>query len=106
MAYDLTHDFKDADVEVVTTPLYDVTMESGENLSQVDDETVFKMLSAGMPVKFIASARDGNILYKRPEHKIAVKVKRIGDITRASVSHGVKQYDIVRVSVKGNEIGL
>lgn len=76
MAYDLTHDFKDADVEVVTTPLYDVTMESGENLSQVDDETVFKMLSAGMPVKFIASARDGNILYERPEHKLAVKVKR------------------------------
>lgn len=76
MTYDLLHDFKDADVEVVTTPLYDVTMESGENLSQVDDETVFKMLSAGMPVKFIASARDGNILYERPEYKLAVKVKR------------------------------
>lgn len=76
MVYDLLNNFKDADVEIVTTPLYDVTMESGENLSQIDDETVFKMLSAGMPVKFIASARDGNILYERPEHKLAVKVKR------------------------------
>lgn len=88
---DLTHDFKDADVEVVTTPLYDVTMDSGEKLSQVDDETVFKMLSAGLPIKVVTSARDGFIMYERPEHKSVVKV---GGITRASATvRKVKQYD-------------
>lgn len=88
MVYDLTHDFKDADVEVITTPLYDVAMESGETLSQLDVETVFKMLSAGLPVKFVASRKDGDIQYIRPEHKKSVKV---GGITRAR--RGVKQYD-------------
>ena len=91
LVYDLTHDFKDADVEVITTPLYDVTMESGEKLSQVDDETVFKMLSAGLPVKFVINARDGYIMYERPERKPTVKV---GGITRTSATaRGVKQYE-------------
>lgn len=93
MAYDLTHDFANADVEVITRTLYNVTMESGEELSQLDDDTVFKMLSAGLPVKFIENARDGYIMYSRPESKPAVKVKRVSGITRASESRGVKQYD-------------
>lgn len=94
MAYDLTHDFADADVEVITRTLYNVTMESGEELSQLDDDTVFKMLSAGLPVKFVKNARDGYIMYSRPESKSAVKVKRVGGITRASVAvRGVKEYD-------------
>lgn len=93
MAYDLTHDFANADVEVITRTLYNVTMESGEELSQLDDDTVFKMLSAGLPVKFIENARDGYIMYSRPESKPAVKVKRVSGITRASASRGVKQYD-------------
>lgn len=69
MVYDLTHDFKDADVEVIATPLYDVTMKNGEEMSQLDDETVFKMLSAGLPIKFVTSARDGYIMYSRPKPK-------------------------------------
>lgn len=93
MAYDLTHDFANADVEVITRTLYNVTMEGGEELSQLDDDTVFKMLSAGLPVKFIENARDGYIMYSRPESKPAVKVKRVSGITRASASRGVKQYD-------------
>lgn len=94
MAYDLTHNFADADVEVITRTLYNVTMESGEELSQLDDDTVFKMLSAGLPVKFVENARDGYIMYSRPESKPAVKVKRVGGITRASVAvRGVKEYD-------------
>lgn len=83
MAYDLTHDFANADVEVITRTLYNVTMESGEELSQLDDDTVFKMLSAGLPVKYIENARDGYIMYSRPESKPAVEVKRVGGITRA-----------------------
>lgn len=83
MAYDLTHDFANADVEVITRPVYNVVMESGESLSNVDDETVFKMLSAGLPVLHIENARDGYIMYSRPEPKPAVKVKRVGGITRA-----------------------
>lgn len=67
MAYDLTHDFADADVEVITRTLYNVTMESGEEISQLDDDTVFKMLSAGLPVKFIENARDGYIMYSCPK---------------------------------------
>ena len=91
LVYDLTHDFKDADVEIIATPLYDVTMENGEELSQLDDETVFKMLSVGLPIKFVTSARDGYIMYKRPERKPVIKV---GGITRASATvHGVRQYD-------------
>lgn len=94
MIYDLTHDFKDADVEIITRTLYNVIMESGERLYQLDDETVFKMLSAGLPVAFVENARDGYIMYKRPESKPAVKVKaKVGGITRARVRHGVKQYD-------------
>lgn len=83
MAYDLTHDFADADVEVITRPTYNVTMESGEELSQLDDDTVFKMLSADLPVKYVENTRDGYIMYSRPESKPAVKVKRVGGITRA-----------------------
>lgn len=93
MAYDLTHDFADADVEVITRALYNVTMESGEKLCQLDDNMVFKMLSAGMPVKYVENARDGYIMYSRPESKPAVKVKIVSGITRASASRGVKQYD-------------
>lgn len=66
-------------------------MESGEELSQLDDDTVFKMLSAGLPVKYIENARDGYIMYSRPESKPAVEVKRVGGITRASASR--EQYD-------------
>lgn len=62
MAYDLTHDFANADVEVITRTLYNVTMESGEELSQLDDDTVFKMLSASLPIKFVENARDGYIM--------------------------------------------
>lgn len=80
LAYDLTHDFANAEVEVISRTLYNVTMESGEKLSQLDDDTVFKMLSAGLPVKYVENARDGYIMYKRPESKPAVK---IGSITRA-----------------------
>lgn len=83
MAYDLTHDFADADVEVITRALYNVTMESGEKLCQLDDNMVFKMLSAGLPVKYVENARDGYIMYSRPESKPAVKVKKVGGITRA-----------------------
>ncbi len=83
LTYDLTHDFANADVEVITRPVYNVVMESGEELSQLDDDTVFKMLSAGLPVKFVENARDGYIMYSRPESKPAVKVKRVGCITRA-----------------------
>lgn len=85
MAYDLTHDFKDADIEVVTTPLYNVIMMDGTELDELDDETVFKMLSAGLPVKHVENARDGYIMYACPESKPTVKVKaKIGGITRAS----------------------
>ena len=93
MAYDLTHDFAGADVEVVTRTLYNVVMESGERLSDVDDDTVFKMLSAGLPIRYVENARDGYITYSRPENKPVAKVKKIGGITRASASRGVKQYD-------------
>lgn len=93
MAYDLTHDFADADVEVITRALYNVTMESGEKLCQLDDNMVFKMLSAGLPVKYVENARDGYIMYSRPESKPAVKVKRVGGIIRASANRGVKQYN-------------
>lgn len=107
MAYDLTHDFKDANVDVVTTPLYNVTMMDSTKLGGLDDETVFKMLSAALPIQHIENARDGYIMYARPESKPTVKVKaKVGGITRASACDGVKQYDIVRISVKGNEIGL
>lgn len=93
MVYDLAHDFKDADVEIVTRPTYNVTMENGERLCQLDDDTVFKMLSAGLPVKYVENARDGYIMYKRPESKSAVNNKKVGGITHASACHGVKQYD-------------
>ena len=94
MTYDLTHDFKDADVEIITRPTYNVTMESGERLCQLDDEIVFKMLSAGLPVKYVENARDGYIMYARPESKPTVKVKaKVGGVTRASACHGVKQYE-------------
>ena len=94
MTYDLTHDFKDADVEIVTRTLYNVTMESGERLCQLDDETVFKMLSAELPVKYVENARDGYIMYSRPESEPAVKVKRVSGITRAhKEAKAVKQYD-------------
>ena len=84
LVYDLVNDFKDADVEVITRPTYNVIMESGEKLFKVDDETVFKMLSAGLPIKYIENARDGDIMYARPEYKPAVKVKaKVGGITRA-----------------------
>lgn len=72
MVYDLTHDFAGADVEVITRPVYNVVMESGERLSNVDDETVFKMLSAGLPVLHIENSRDGYIMYSRPECKPAI----------------------------------
>lgn len=91
LVYDLTHDFASADVEVISRPVYNVVMESGERLSNVDDETVFKMLSAGLPVLHIENARDGYIMYSRPESKPVVK--KVGGITRASASRGVKQYD-------------
>lgn len=65
LAYDLTHDFAGADVEVISRPVYNVVMESGERLSNVDDETVFKMLSAGLPVLHVENARDGYIMYSR-----------------------------------------
>lgn len=93
MTYDLTHDFANADVEVISRPVYNVVMESGERLSDVDDETVFKMLSAGLPVKYVENARDGYIMYARPESKPVAKVKKVGGITRASASRGVKQYN-------------
>lgn len=93
MAYDLTHDFASADVEIITRTLYNVVMESGERLSGVDDETVFKMLSAALPIRHIENARDGYIVYSRPESKPAVKVKRVGGITRVSANRGVKQYN-------------
>lgn len=67
MAYDLTHDFADADVEVITRTLYNVTMKSGEKLSQLDDDTVFKMLSAGLPIHHVENARDGYIMYSCPK---------------------------------------
>lgn len=86
MVYDLTHDFASADVEVITRTLYNVVMESGERLSDVDDETVFKMLSAGLPVLHVENARDGYIMYSRPEPKPAVKVKKVGGITRTNKS--------------------
>lgn len=79
MAYDLIHNFAGADVEVVTRPAYNVVMEDGERLSNVNDDTVFKMLSVGMPVKYVENARDGYIMYSRPESKPAVKVKRVGE---------------------------
>lgn len=75
VVYDLTHDFASADVEVITRHMYNVVMESGERLSDVDDETVFKMLSAGLPVLHIENARDGYIMYSRPENKPVVNVK-------------------------------
>lgn len=83
MAYDLTHDFAGADVEVITRPVYNLVMESGEELTQLDDDTVFKMLSAGLPIRYVENARDGYIMYSRPESKPAVKVKKVGGITRA-----------------------
>lgn len=94
MVYDLTHDFANADVKIITRPVYNVVMESGESLSDVDDETVFKMLSAALPIRHIENARDGYIMYSRPESKPAVKVKTADSITRASVAvRGVKEYD-------------
>jgi hypothetical protein len=72
VVYDLTHAFAGADVEVITRPVYSITMESGERLSNVDDETVFKMLSAGLPVLHIENSRDGYIMYSRPECKPAI----------------------------------
>lgn len=75
LVYDLTHDFASADVEVITRPVYNVVMESGKRLSDVDDETVFKMLSAGLPVLHIENARDGYIMYSRPECKPVVNAK-------------------------------
>lgn len=93
MVYDLTHDFVNADVEVFARTLYNVTMESGEKFSQLDDDTVFKMLSAGLPVRYVENARDRYIMYSRPESKPVVKVKKVGGITRTSASRGVKQYD-------------
>lgn len=75
MAYDLTHDFANADVEVISCPVYNVVMESGERLPQLDDETVFKMLSAGMPVLHIENAKDGYIMYSRPESKPVFNAK-------------------------------
>lgn len=86
MAYDLTHDFANADIEVITRPVYNVVMESGERLSDVDDETVFKMLSAGLPVKYVENARDGYIMYSRPEFKPVINDKKVGGITRANKS--------------------
>ena len=83
MVYDLTHDFANADVEVIARHAYNVVMESGESLSDVDDETVFKMLSAGLPVKYVENARDGYIMYSRPESKPAVKAQKVSSITRA-----------------------
>lgn len=84
MAYDLTHDFVNADVEVITRALYNVTMESGETLYQLDNNTVFKMLSVGLPVRYVENARDGYIMYSRPESKPAVKAQKVGGITRAN----------------------
>lgn len=75
MVYDLTHGFVNTDVEVIARTLYNVTMESGEELSQLDDDTVFKMLSAGLPVKYVKNARDGYITYSRPGSKPVAKVK-------------------------------
>lgn len=83
MAYDLTHDFANADVEVIRHPVYNVIMESGERLSDVDDEMVFKMLSAGLPILHIENARDGYIMYSRPESKPVFDTKKIGGVTRA-----------------------
>ena len=91
MAYDLIHNFASADVEVVARPAYNVVMEGGERLSNMNDDTVFKMLSAGMPVKYVENARDGYIMYSRPESKPAVKVKKVSGITRVSASR--EQYD-------------
>lgn len=75
VVYDLTHDFANADVEVISRPVYNVIMESGESLSDVNDETVFKMLSAGLPVRYVENARDGYIMYSRPECKPVVNAK-------------------------------
>lgn len=87
MTYDLIHDFAGADVEVITRPVYNVVMESGERLSNVDDETVFKMLSAGLPVKYVENARDGDIMYSRPKSKPVSNAKaeksKVGGITIA-----------------------
>lgn len=93
MVYDLTHTFANADVEVFARTLYNVTMESGEEFHQLDDDTVFKMLSAGLPVRYVENARDRYITYSRPESKPVAKVKKVGSITRVSASRGVKQYD-------------
>lgn len=72
VVYDLIHAFAGADVEVITRHAYNVIMESGARLSNVDEETVFKMLSAGLPVLHIENAMDGYIMYSRPESKPAV----------------------------------
>lgn len=94
VVYDLTHDFVNADVEVISRPVYNVVMESGERLSDVDDGTVFKMLSAGLPVKYVENARDGDIMYVHPECKPAVKVKKVGGITRVHATpRKTVQYD-------------
>lgn len=92
LTYDLTHDFANADVEVISRPVYNVVMESGERLVEVDGDTVFKMLSAGLLVRYVENARNGYITYSRPECKPVVK--KVGGITRASVAvRGVKEYD-------------
>lgn len=83
MLLDLTHDFANADVEVISRHVYNVVMESGERLSEVDDETVFKMLSAGLPVKYVENAKDGDIMYARPECKPVINAKKVGGITIA-----------------------
>lgn len=102
LVFDLTHDFASAEVEVITRTLYNVTMESGEELSQLDDDTVFKMLSTGMPVKYVTNARDGYVTYSRPESKPTVKVKaKVGGITRADkLAKASRQYaDVIGPSV-------
>lgn len=75
VVYDLTHNFANADVEVITRTLYNVVMESGEKLPQLDDDTVFKMLSAGLSIRHIENARDGYIMYSRPESKPVFNTK-------------------------------
>lgn len=104
MAYDLTHDFANADVEVITRTLYNVVMESGEELSQLDDDTVFKMLSAGLPVKYVENARDGYIMYSRPESKPAVKRLResaVSLVQTSLLSHGIaRQKQVSNMSMQ------
>lgn len=68
--------------------MYHVCLSDGTLFTDVSDTTMLQMMEK-LDVDNVASADTGELLYLKPKKPVG----KVGGITRASASRGVKQYD-------------